>query len=94
MRQFISVLLSALCCMQIMAQSIAENIYTFDNKHEIVTSDKFIDTHTDRNGAEVMPYELIGLTTRFAYKILQIFYVHDFQVFRSRLAIVQGPSNC
>ena len=41
--------------MQIMAQSIAENIYTFDNKHEIVTSDKFIDTHTDRNGAEVMP---------------------------------------
>ena len=63
MRQFISVLLSALCCMQIMAQSIAENIYTFDNKHEIVTSDKFIDTHTDRNGAEVMPYELIGQTT-------------------------------
>lgn len=66
MRAITSILLCALCCMQTVAQSVAENVYTFDNKYEIVTNDKFIDVHTDRNGTEVKPYELIGQTTFMA----------------------------
>lgn len=48
--------------MQSLAQNEAKRIYTIDDKQEIIVNDKFIDTHVERNGADVMPYELIGQT--------------------------------
>lgn len=63
MRVFASILLCALCCMQSVAQNEAKMIYTIDDKQEIVTNDKFIDIHVDRNAPDVKPYELIGQTT-------------------------------
>lgn len=63
MRILLSVILSALCCIQAMAQNQSESIYTFDEKGEIVANREFIDTHVERNNSEVMPYTLIGITT-------------------------------
>lgn len=58
-----AIILCVLCGMQAVAQNEPENIYTFDDKGEIVVNEKFIDTHAERNDSEVKPYTLIGLTT-------------------------------
>ena len=49
--------------MQAVAQSEPKDIYTFDDKGEMVVNEKFIDTHVERDDSEVKPYTLIGLTT-------------------------------
>lgn len=63
MKFLLSITLSALCYIQAVAQNLPENIYTFDEKGEIVVNNKFIDTHIERNDSTVKPYTLIGQTT-------------------------------
>ena len=58
-----AIMLCVLCGIQAVAQNEPENIYTFDDKGEIVVNEKFIDTHVERNDSEVKPYTLIGQTT-------------------------------
>ena len=47
MKQFICVLLVVLCGMKIVAQSVAENIYTFDCKQECIEQEKAIKMLSD-----------------------------------------------
>lgn len=63
MRILTTIILCALCAMQAVAQSEPKDIYTFDDKGEIVVNKKFIDTHVEREDSEVKPYELIGIST-------------------------------
>ena len=56
-------ILSLLCCVQAMAQTKAENIYTFDENGEIVVNEKFIEQNVEFNNQDVKPYEPVGITT-------------------------------
>lgn len=56
-------ILSLLCCVQSMAQTKAENVYTFDEKGEIVVNEKFVEQNISCNDQSVKPYEPIGITT-------------------------------
>lgn len=63
MKILTTIILCALCGIQAVAQNEPENIYTFDDRGEMVINEKFIDTHVERNDSEVKPYELIGIST-------------------------------
>lgn len=57
------IIFSLLCCVQSMAQTKAENVYTFDEKGEIVVNEKFVEQNISCNDQSVKPYEPIGITT-------------------------------
>lgn len=57
------IILFMLCCVQVIAQSKPENIYTFDEKGEIVVNEKFIDHQVEFSDQSVKPYKLVGITT-------------------------------
>lgn len=63
MKNWTTIALCLLCCMQAVAQTEVENLYTFDEKDEIVINEKFIDHHVKSNDQSVKPYELVGVTT-------------------------------
>lgn len=54
--------LCLLCCVQTMAQTEAENVYTFDENGEIVVDEKFIERNIEFNSQSVKPYEPVGIT--------------------------------
>ena len=56
-------ILSLLCCVQAMAQTKAENIYTFDEEGEIVVDEKFVEQNMEFNDQSIKPYEPVGITT-------------------------------
>ena len=56
------VILSLLCCVQAVAQIGAENVYTFDEKGEIVVNEKFIERNIELNNQKVKPYVPVGIT--------------------------------
>ena len=57
------IILSLLCCVQAVAQTEKESLYTFDEKGEIVVNEKFIERNVEFNDQSVKPYELVGNTT-------------------------------
>ena len=57
------VILSLLCCVQAVAQTKAENIYTFDEEGEIVVDEKFVEQNMEFNDQSIKPYEPVGITT-------------------------------
>lgn len=57
------IILSLLCYMQAVAQTETENIYTFDEKDEIVVNEKFVEQNVAFSDQSVKPYELVGITT-------------------------------
>ena len=57
------VILSLLCCVQAMAQTEAESLYTFDEKGEIVVNEKFIERNVEFEDQGIKPYEPVGITT-------------------------------
>ncbi len=63
MRVLVTIILYVLCGIYAMAQNKLENIYTFDDKGEIVVNEKFVETYVEKNESEVKPYELIGIST-------------------------------
>ena len=56
-------ILSLLCCVQAMAQTKAENIYTFDEEGEIVVNEKFVEQNMEFDNQSIKPYEPVGITT-------------------------------
>ena len=56
-------ILSLLCCVQAMAQTKAENIYTFDEEGEIVVNEKFVEQNMEFDDQSIKPYEPVGVTT-------------------------------
>ena len=56
-------ILSLLCCVQAMAQTKAENIYTFDEEGEIVVNEKFVEQNMEFDDQSIKPYEPVGITT-------------------------------
>ena len=56
------IILCLLCCVQAVAQTEVENIYTFDEKGEIVVNEKFIEQNVEFNDQSVKPYKLVGIT--------------------------------
>ena len=57
------VILSLLCCVQAVAQTKAENIYTFDEEGEIVVNEKFVEQNMEFDDQSIKPYEPVGITT-------------------------------
>ena len=57
------VILSLLWCVQAVAQSKVESVYTFDENGEIFVNEKFIEQNVEFNNHNVMPYEPVGITT-------------------------------
>ena len=57
------IIFALLCCVQAMAQTEAESLYTFDEKGEIVVNEKFIERNFEFEDKGIKPYEPVGITT-------------------------------
>ena len=57
------IIFALLCCVQAMAQTEAESLYTFDEKGEIVVNEKFIERNVEFEDKGIKPYEPVGITT-------------------------------
>ena len=63
MKKRTTIVLCLLCCVQAVAQTKTENIYTFNEKGGIVVNEKFIERNVELNDLSVKPYVPVGVTT-------------------------------
>ena len=57
------IILCMLCCVQVVAQTKAESLYTFDEEGEIAINEKFVEQNIEFEDQSIKPYEPVGITT-------------------------------